>query len=188
MAIASSSSASSEQVLQHAPLHHQIAGPDRIVSSKSTSNQSWDCCYDCFESQAEACDACPNCADRCGNVNCQTCANKSPKTAPPSTMFLGRADDEKYYTSCQLRRHDHAASAWLLVGDTIYDSTEYMAKHPGGMTSILKKSGGKVDCSVDFEFHSKGARKTWRKYKVGKLCPCPSQQSHFGTGEQCTIS
>lgn len=185
MAVVSSSS-TSEQVLQVLPLHEQKSniGPESIAAS---ADESWDCCQDCSPVGAE-CNACPCCIDRCTNENCSACATKSLKSSFPSRPFFGAPDDEIYYTLCQLRRHNHKDSAWLLVGDTIYDATDYIAKHPGGMTSILKKSGGKVDCIVDFEFHSKKARKLWKQYKVGKLCPCPSQQSNFGTDEKCTIS
>ena len=196
MAIASSSS---EQVLEHkVPQHYQITigTPESIVESLKTTSDRESCHGPPFHGpriQAPAdleCDSCPHCADRCGNENCQTCSNKPNKTQPPSgAMFLGCSDDETYYTLCQIRRHNHSESAWLLVGDTIYDATEYISKHPGGQTSILKKSGGVVDCSVDFDFHSKGARRMWRKYKVGKLCSCPSNHKRsFGTDEQCIIS
>lgn len=190
MAIASSSSG---QVLEpNVPQHYQITVtiPESIVESLKSSNNSESCNGPCVHAPtALECDSCPHCADRCGNENCQTCVNKIHKTQPPSgATFLGCPDDETYYTMCQIRRHNHTDSAWLLVGDTIYDATEYITKHPGGQTSILKKSGGVVDCSIDFEFHSKGARRMWRKYKVGKLCSCPAQTRSFGTDEQCIIS
>lgn len=76
------------------------------------------------------------------------------------------------YTMCQLRRHNTPASAWILVGNTIYDATPYIQSHPGGMTAILRKSGGAADCTDDLRFHSKRAQKEWRKFKVGILVPC----------------
>ena len=136
----------------------------------------------------DACDACPDCADRCSNENCQSCGMKIVKTNPSSCMFLGRAPDEKYFTICQIRRHNHHQSAWLRVGDTIYDATEYISKHPGGHMSILNKAGGRLDCTEDFNFHSCGARRMWRNYKVGKVCRCPSQDMKFANEDQCVIS
>jgi cytochrome b involved in lipid metabolism len=73
---------------------------------------------------------------------------------------------------CQVRRHNHAESAWLVAGDTIYDVTSYMNSHPGGAKSILRKAGGVQDCSKDLLFHSKAGIKAWKKYKVGKLRDC----------------
>ena len=189
MAIASSSS---EQVVHlNVPLHHQIvvASPRDLETTKPGIDlESWDCASACFRVPTGACDSCPHCADRCTNEHCVACTSKPLENVTPCSMFLSRGDDENYYTLCQIRRHDHAQSAWLLVGDTIYDATQYISKHPGGQMSILKKSGGKADCSVDFDFHSPGARRLWRKHRVGKLCPCPSHKSSFGTDEQCIIS
>eukprot|EP00545_Synedropsis_sp_CCMP1620_P010161 CAMPEP_0119006652 /NCGR_PEP_ID=MMETSP1176-20130426/2439_1 /TAXON_ID=265551 /ORGANISM="Synedropsis recta cf, Strain CCMP1620" /LENGTH=188 /DNA_ID=CAMNT_0006958603 /DNA_START=110 /DNA_END=676 /DNA_ORIENTATION=+ len=184
-------SASSVHVIQQSPLHHERSDSPTDI----TDDESWDCCHDCSDEHEQSvvptCNACPCCADRCGDEHCGSCGTtKSLKRYSSGVARFGAPDDEVYYTMCQLRRHDHADSAWLLVGDTIYDSTDYIAKHPGGMTSILKKAGGKVDCIVDFEFHSKKARKLWKQYKVGKISQCPSesQQTNFGTNEQCAIS
>jgi cytochrome b involved in lipid metabolism len=74
---------------------------------------------------------------------------------------------------CEIRRHNTEQSCWLVAGDTIYDATSYISQHPGGATSILKKSGGVADCSEDLMFHSKNGRKVWKKYVVGKVKKCP---------------
>lgn len=181
MAVATSSS-SSEHVLQQMPLHQQNVN----VSPESIVKADRDLCRECIPAK---CNACPHCHDRCRNENCRTCSTKCFVSARAVNNNPFQTD-ETYYTMCEIARHDHADSCWLVVGDTIYDATSYIAKHPGGKTSIVKKSGGKVDCSVDFDFHSKNARKIWKKYKVGKVRPCPSQQasSSFGTDEQCIIS
>eukprot|EP00980_Cylindrotheca_fusiformis_P001995 scaffold443_cov125-Cylindrotheca_fusiformis.AAC.44 len=81
-------------------------------------------------------------------------------------------DGVRYFTMCQVRRHNNINSAWLLVGDKIYDATEYLHIHPGGKTSILRKAGGAYDCSEDFRFHSKSGRRLWQKFFIGKLRPC----------------
>jgi hypothetical protein len=53
--------------------------------------------------------------------------------------------------------------------------------------SILRKSGGAADCSIDFDFHSRGARRLWRKYRVGTVRNCPGCEHNFGKYEQCII-
>ena len=45
-------------------------------------------------------------------------------------------------------------SAWLRCGEGIYDATEHIRRYPGGERSILRKSGGDVDCTIDMAFHS----------------------------------
>ena len=74
-----------------------------------------------------------------------------------------------YYTLTEVRTHNTIESAWILVGNTIYDVTTYISDHPGGASSILRKCGGSVDCTRDFNFHSKRARREWKRYKVGIL-------------------
>ena len=86
---------------------------------------------------------------------------------------LQQQQQARAYTMCQLRRHNHADSAWILVGTTIYDATPYIKSHPGGIATILRKSGGAADCTEDLRFHSKRAQKEWRKFKVGTLSHCP---------------
>ena len=138
----------------------------------------------------DECDACPHCADTCDRAESCTSCQKKMKAAndrrccgPEAGGWLNALaalskvaqDNERTITRCELRRHNHANSAWILVGDTIYDATPYIKSHPGGAQIILKKSGGSVDCTDDLRFHSKRAQNEWRKFKVGKLttCSCP---------------
>ena len=109
----------------------------------------------------------------CNEPECQICSvNCSPQS--PSS----RDGSENFYTMCQIRRHNHKDSCWLVAGDTIYDATSYIDQHPGGATSILRKSGGVEDCSVDLHFHSKQGRRAWEKYIVGKVRPCGRDIRH----------
>eukprot|EP00540_Astrosyne_radiata_P014502 CAMPEP_0116824380 /NCGR_PEP_ID=MMETSP0418-20121206/1365_1 /TAXON_ID=1158023 /ORGANISM="Astrosyne radiata, Strain 13vi08-1A" /LENGTH=188 /DNA_ID=CAMNT_0004452745 /DNA_START=80 /DNA_END=646 /DNA_ORIENTATION=- len=138
------------------------------------------------------CDACVFCPDTCGNPDCANCREKQPMvlttTSRSSLSFFGGGGGEEYYTPCQVRRHAQRDSAWLLMGDTIYDATSYVSIHPGGERSILRKCG--TDCTVDFHFHSKQARRLWKDHKVGKLRPCPKDDDSGGNNnnKQCIIS
>ena len=141
------------------------------------------------------CNACNYCLDICNNVDsCMSCQKKlniihnRQKRGDTETSWLmdalsnicqnteSQVKDNKQqtrtYTMCQLRRHNHAESAWILVGDTIYDATPYIKSHPGGTETILRKSGGVYDCTEDLMFHSKRAQKEWRKHKIGTLRRC----------------
>jgi cytochrome b involved in lipid metabolism len=76
------------------------------------------------------------------------------------------------YSFHEVSKHNTEESAWLLVGDDIFDVTEYLARHPGGKESILRKSGGIADCSEDFFFHSKRGRSLWKSCYIGKIRKC----------------
>ncbi len=130
------------------------------------------------------CDECQNCVDTCDGVapcvSCQKGRNAMHHQALGSQIcwlmdaFSGLySNSEPTYTMCQLKRHNHAGSAWILVGKTIYDVTPYIRSHPGGTEAILRKSGGAADCTEDLLFHSRRAQKEWKKFKVGMLRDCP---------------
>eukprot|EP00542_Grammatophora_oceanica_P021116 CAMPEP_0194032834 /NCGR_PEP_ID=MMETSP0009_2-20130614/5688_1 /TAXON_ID=210454 /ORGANISM="Grammatophora oceanica, Strain CCMP 410" /LENGTH=213 /DNA_ID=CAMNT_0038673389 /DNA_START=24 /DNA_END=665 /DNA_ORIENTATION=- len=153
---------------------------------------------DCLLEESPRCDACPHCGDRCARVDCLSCRPASPdsETDDTSVEDVGKCgfpwgDDSSqlsYYTPCQLRRHNTMESAWLLVGDTIYDATTYLRRHPGGSTSILRRAGGAVDCGQDLAFHSRKGRRMWNEYKIGKLRSCCGDApSRIGTDEQCVL-
>ena len=63
-----------------------------------------------------------------------------------------------------------------MAGKDVYDVTAYIDRHPGGRQCIMRKAGGARDCLEDFQFHSKVGRKTFAKYKVGTLVPCPGHR------------
>ena len=122
------------------------------------------------------CDACPYCNDVCDSPNCESCTNKSQNNERGNDNFrCFDACPEKFksYTMCQVRRHNSSNSAWIVSGNNVYDVTDYVKYHPGGTESILKRAGGAQDCSIDMEFHSKGARRMLSKLKIGVLRPCP---------------
>ena len=130
------------------------------------------------------CDACLYCNDTCDDEFCVSCQKKrnsaSAQCRGPERSWItdalsimcGETQRPDTYTMCQLRRHNRADSAWVLVGHTIYDVTSYVRNHPGGAEAILRKAGGAADCTEDLRFHSKRAQKVWKKNKVGTLCRC----------------
>lgn len=94
--------------------------------------------------------------------------------APPPK---GGKDGERYYTPCQVRRHNTRESAWLVAGDNIYDATPYLATHPGGAESILRRAGGATDATRDLEFHSGKGKRMFQRYRIGKVRPCGTHQN-----------
>lgn len=130
-------------------------------------------CRSIAPAPSPTCDACPRCSDVCGDENCMACREKTLTSLRGNRQ---NCSNEPSYTMCEVRRHANAHSAWLVVGDNIYDATDYMSMHPGGAHSILKKCGGVCDCTADLNFHSKNGKKVWEKYKIGKLRPCGHQQ------------
>jgi cytochrome b involved in lipid metabolism len=135
--------------------------------SSSTSSSS--------SSYSSAC--CPSCRQE-DQYYCPSSLSPSPLSSSPFPLLA-----ERSYTICQVRRHNHADSAWIVADGVVYDVTQYLSRHPGGADCILRKAGGVQDCAMDLQFHSKRGRKAWEQYRVGTLRQCGG-----GTGESSSSS
>lgn len=124
------------------------------------------------------CEACLYCPDTCGDDSCKLCVHKTfpeiTPTCPPQSAA------QPTFTLCQVRKHCTEKSLWIVAGKDIYDVTAYIDHHPGGRRCILRKAGGARDCTEDLKFHSKAGRRSWNKYKVGTLVPCPGHFAQTG--------
>lgn len=136
----------------------------------------------CGEStQAEGrCDACPNCYDVCDIQGCLNCLRKAHCVLKE---IQGVKKGERIFTECEVRRHKSKESCWIVVERTVYDCTEFLRQHPGGINCIVKRSGGQ-DCSRDMAFHSKAARKLLQSFKMGRLVECGSVE-HVSSCQRC---
>jgi cytochrome b involved in lipid metabolism len=142
------------------------------------------------------CDACPYCSDCCDSDNniidgssCLSCQAKRSRQTPLSPQQLQQppkstssclprtvdisSSHNRYYTMCEIRRHNHEGSCWIVVGDKVYDCTAMLSFHPAGVECILRRAGGAKDCTEDYEFHSKHGQQLFRKYYIGTVRTCP---------------
>ena len=130
------------------------------------------------------CTACTRCLDFDPSCSCEECE----RTRSRRRRLVEEAPSRKklqYYTLCEIRRHRTAGSAWLIKGRYVYDVTKMVPAHPGGDYSILRHAGAqKLDCTEDFNFHSRKGQKIWDRYKIGVVVPCPSD----GTPPKCEAS
>ena len=72
-----------------------------------------------------------------------------------------------YYTIKEVSRHNTEDDCWIIAKNNVYDVTKFINIHPGSKNAILKHAG--QVCDIDFDFHSKNAKKIWSKYKIGKI-------------------
>ena len=55
----------------------------------------------------------------------------------------------------------------IKAGDRVFCiPVEFLSLHPGGAGCIQKRADRGDDCTVDLQFHSRGAQKLWRRYEV----------------------
>jgi nitrate reductase (NAD(P)H) len=82
--------------------------------------------------------------------------------APPA------AKGDKVYTMQEVEKHNTEEDCWIVIKDRVYDASEYLDMHPGGMESITINSG--QDATEDFvAIHSSKATKMLEKFYIGQL-------------------
>lgn len=107
----------------------------------------------------------------------------------PPPVLSRRYPRKSSYTLCEVRRRKLTGACWVMSQGSVYDVTEALADHPGGKRSVLRNAGGR-DCVEDFFFHSKAAKKEWRKYRIGSLAACAGNgdgERSLRTGSDCVI-
>lgn len=83
-----------------------------------------------------------------------------------STPFMNTAS--KMYSMSEVKKHNSAESAWIVVRGQVYDATPFLKDHPGGSDSILINAG--TDCTEEFDaIHSDKAKKLLEDYRIGEL-------------------
>lgn len=83
-----------------------------------------------------------------------------------STPFFNTTS--KMFYMSEVKEHNTAESAWIVVHGHVYDTTGFLKDHPGGPDSILINAG--TDCTEDFDaIHSDRAKKLLEDFRIGEL-------------------
>jgi nitrate reductase (NAD(P)H) len=84
----------------------------------------------------------------------------------------------KTYTISEVKKHNNADSAWIIVHGHVYDCTRFIKDHPGGADSILINAG--TDCTEEIEaIHSDKAKKMIEEFRIGELITTGSHSSNL---------
>jgi cytochrome b involved in lipid metabolism len=65
----------------------------------------------------------------------------APAPVPTPTPIPTPAPTPSGYTLAQVSVHGDASSCWTIIGDSVYDVTSFIGKHPGGESKILRICG-----------------------------------------------
>lgn len=78
------------------------------------------------------------------------------------------ADNKHHYTISDVGKHNSLNSAWIVVHGNVYDCTDFVKDHPGGVDSILINAG--TDCTEEFDaIHSDKAKAMLDTYLIGRI-------------------
>ena len=85
-----------------------------------------------------------------------------------------QAGNKDTYTIAEIAEHNTETDCWLLIDEKVYDTTDYIASHPGG-TAIIQGCG--TDATDLFNTrpmgsktpHSDNAEDLLKDYYIGKL-------------------
>ena len=77
--------------------------------------------------------------------------------------------EQKIYTLSEVFRHNQENDCWIVIGDNVYDVTNYLNTHPGGDIIIMERAG--MDATRVFldQNHSSAAKVLLEKYLIGKV-------------------
>ena len=90
------------------------------------------------------------------------------KDEAPAPAAKASNKDAKTFTLDEIKKHNTEEDCWIIVNNRVYDCTEYLELHPGGIDSITINAGH--DATEDFvAIHSQKATKMLEKYYIGDV-------------------
>lgn len=91
---------------------------------------------------------------------------------------------DRVITKAQVRAHNREDDAWVIVDNYVYDVTDFVEQHPGGVDILLDHLGGDVTDTLQntgIHKHSRNAYSMLDGYRIGRLAD--SQDEHMGAGD-----
>ncbi|XP_068711897.1 cytochrome b5-like isoform X2 [Montipora capricornis] len=75
----------------------------------------------------------------------------------------------KKFSLEEVKKHNTAASTWLIINNQVFDVTKFLDEHPGGEEVLLEQAGGDSTESFEDVGHSGDARELMMTYLIGEL-------------------
>uniref|UniRef100_A0A1I7V3P9 Cytochrome b5 n=1 Tax=Caenorhabditis tropicalis TaxID=1561998 RepID=A0A1I7V3P9_9PELO len=77
--------------------------------------------------------------------------------------------DLKQITLKEIAEHNTNKSAWLVIGNKVYDVTKFLDEHPGGCEVLLEQAGSDGTEAFEDVGHSTDARSMKEEYLIGEV-------------------
>ena len=71
------------------------------------------------------------------------------------------------FTQEEITERIRAGRCIIIANNFVYDTTDYLNKHPGGRFAVESKKGTIVD--KHYNMHPSHAKERWETYKIGVL-------------------
>ena len=69
-----------------------------------------------------------------------------------------------------MAKHNKDNDIWVVIGDHVYDLTNYSSEHPGGPIVLQNKAGRNATAAFDQASHSENAKnEIMPKYRIGLI-------------------
>jgi len=72
-------------------------------------------------------------------------------------------------TRAEVAEHNSSSTAWLIIGNKVYDVTKFLDEHPGGCEVLLEKAGEDRTEAFEDIGHSTDAREMKEQFLVGEI-------------------
>lgn len=108
-----------------------------------------------------------------GNVTSQS-GNESSVSVTPTPTPIPTAKSGTTLSSSEVAKHNTSSDCWLIISGKVYNVTNYLVEHPGGV-SVITKYCGKESTNAfntkdgDGSGHSSYANSLLAKYYIGNL-------------------
>jgi cytochrome b involved in lipid metabolism len=97
----------------------------------------------------------------------------SPPGATPATSQLASASGNIILNAAEVARHNSLHDCWLIINNKIYNVTNYLSAHPGGVNTISPYCGQEATNAFDTKDigqpHSAYAEQLLAQYYIGDL-------------------
>jgi|TARA_B100000003_G_scaffold167625_1_gene154239 cytochrome b involved in lipid metabolism len=98
----------------------------------------------------------------------RTSSRGGASTSTASTKKT-KIDPRTPYTRDEIARHASVDDLWVIIDDKVYDLTDYVDEHPGGVDAIAKNGGGDATEGFKGPQHPSRVFDIVEEYRVGVL-------------------
>ena len=88
---------------------------------------------------------------------------------PKVVAGTGYGGKDGSYTKDEVSKHKTQDDLWLIIDGAVYDVTEYVDEHPGGVAAIMKNAGGDASEGFHGPQHPSRVMDIVDEYKIGTL-------------------